>query len=73
MLGMHETKDVAAVELNTSQGESYSYDGQIITGNSQDVLDMVRLGKKQEFRRNFNFISTLGFIVSRSLSLLFQI
>ncbi|RMZ87432.1 hypothetical protein DV736_g5340, partial [Chaetothyriales sp. CBS 134916] len=28
----------------------------------QDALDMLRLGKKQEFRRNFAFISTLGWI-----------
>ena len=28
----------------------------------QDAVDMLRLGKKQEFKRNFNFISTLGFI-----------
>jgi choline transport protein len=29
---------------------------------SQDAMDMFRLGKKQEFKRNFGFISTLGFI-----------
>ena len=28
----------------------------------QDAVDMLRLGKKQEFKRNFNFWSTLGFI-----------
>ena len=27
-----------------------------------DIKDMLRLGKKQEFRRNFSFWSTLGFI-----------
>jgi choline transport protein len=31
-------------------------------GTSQDQLDMARLGKKQEFKRNFSFLSTLGFI-----------
>jgi choline transport protein len=32
-------------------------------GNTaNDVRDMDRLGKKQEFKRNFDFISTLGFI-----------
>lgn len=30
--------------------------------NTQDALDMHRLGKKQEFKRNFSFLSTLGFI-----------
>lgn len=29
---------------------------------SHDIKDMFRLGKKQEFKRNFSFISTLGFI-----------
>jgi choline transport protein len=28
----------------------------------QDVRDMQRLGKKQEFKRNFAFLSTLGFV-----------
>ena len=28
----------------------------------QDHLDMQRLGKKQEFKRNFNFLSALGFV-----------
>ena len=32
--------------------------------NQNDIADMARLGKKQEFKRNFNFLSTLGFIVS---------
>lgn len=31
-------------------------------GNDNDLADMHRLGKKQEFKRNFNFLSTLGFI-----------
>lgn len=29
---------------------------------TQDVKDMFRLGKRQEFKRNFSLISTLGFI-----------
>ncbi|KAF2790260.1 amino acid transporter-like protein [Melanomma pulvis-pyrius CBS 109.77] len=28
----------------------------------QDEIDMKRLGKKQEFKRNFGFLSTLGFV-----------
>ncbi len=36
---------------------------EVIDGDTrQDQLDMLRLGKKQMFRRNFSFISTLGFI-----------
>ncbi|KAK2630179.1 hypothetical protein QTJ16_000999 [Diplocarpon rosae] len=31
-------------------------------GEKTDFDDMQRLGKKQEFKRNFNFLSTLGFI-----------
>jgi hypothetical protein len=32
-------------------------------GDTQaDLADMQRLGKKQEFNRNFNLLSTLGFI-----------
>lgn len=33
-----------------------------MVGNNNDLADMHRLGKKQEFKRNFNFLSTLGFI-----------
>lgn len=31
-------------------------------GDKADFQDMLRLGKKQEFKRNFNLLSTLGFI-----------
>lgn len=31
-------------------------------GSSDDARDMQRLGKKQEFKRNFNFLSALGFV-----------
>jgi hypothetical protein len=35
----------------------------IIYGDTQnDKADMLRLGKQQQFKRNFGFISTLGFI-----------
>jgi hypothetical protein len=35
----------------------------ILEGDTrQDIKDMFRLGKKQEFKRNFSLISTLGFI-----------
>lgn len=30
-------------------------------GFNQDEKDMVRMGKKQEFSRNFNWISSVGF------------
>jgi hypothetical protein len=46
---------------------SYEYGGYgdegIIYGDTQnDKADMLRLGKQQQFKRNFGFISTLGFI-----------
>ena len=30
-------------------------------GYNQDDKDMARMGKKQEFKRNFNWISSVGF------------
>lgn len=30
-------------------------------GYNQDDKDMLRMGKKQEFKRNFNWISSVGF------------
>ena len=30
-------------------------------GYDQDDKDMLRMGKKQEFKRNFNWISSVGF------------
>jgi choline transport protein len=35
---------------------------EILLHDDHDRRDMARLGKKQEFKRNFSFISTLGFI-----------
>ena len=32
-----------------------------IDGYNQDDIDMARMGKKQEFTRNFNWISSVGF------------
>jgi choline transport protein len=29
--------------------------------DGQDAKDMARMGKKQEFKRNFNWISSVGF------------
>ena len=41
-----------------------AYDGyQDVWGDSkEDQRDMLRLGKKQEFRRNFHTLSALGFV-----------
>ncbi|KAK4898226.1 hypothetical protein LTR27_004233 [Elasticomyces elasticus] len=33
----------------------------------QDYHDMMRLGKKQEFKRNFSLISALGFVSGESV------
>jgi hypothetical protein len=32
-----------------------------IEKHGQDDIDMARMGKKQEFSRNFNWISSVGF------------
>ena len=42
-------------------GVAHAYDG-LYGDTPQDVRDMQRLGKQQLFKRNFSFISTLGFI-----------
>jgi len=48
-------------------GESPVYDGdsseQQWGDSPQDLRDMRRLGKKQEFKRNFSFVSALGFVM----------
>ncbi|KAI1617196.1 amino acid transporter-like protein [Exophiala viscosa] len=53
----------------TAQNEAFHQAGAdpdgfegIYGDTTTDVRDMLRLGKKQEFKRNFSFISTLGFI-----------
>lgn len=44
---------------------AYSTDATIddngVDGYGQDEKDMMRMGKKQEFSRNFNWISSVGF------------
>lgn len=62
-----ETADRAnALQSNDQESPSYnslSEDYNVIQGDSAgDIKDMLRLGKKQEFKRNFNILSTLGFI-----------
>jgi hypothetical protein len=59
---MHDNKD-EAYELRTPVSEtgydSKSSDG-IKSGTARDAADMMRLGKKQEFKRNFHAFSMLG-------------
>ena len=63
----HETK--GAVCVLSAAAEEYPFDisaedgrNTIHSETDADIRDMSRLGKKQELRRNFSFISTLGFI-----------
>lgn len=42
--------------------EAFEYGGDGVGDTANDVSDMKRLGKKQEFRRNFSFLAILGFI-----------
>ncbi|KAK5202403.1 hypothetical protein LTR41_011846 [Exophiala xenobiotica] len=61
-------EDAAPQLLNPQEGILCDIDStQLgISGDYADTTaddrDMLRLGKKQEFKRNFNFLSTLGFV-----------
>ena len=46
-----EAAYIAATPLNDEGGEGWG----------QDEKDMARMGKKQEFQRTFNWISSIGF------------
>jgi cbb3-type cytochrome oxidase cytochrome c subunit len=46
-------------QLQTIDSEK-GYNTSIKWGNARDVADMMRLGKKQEFKRNFHAFSMLG-------------
>ena len=54
------SKNELAVDLEPSLEQDVI--AEINMSNNNDILDMARLGKKQEFKRNFSFLSTLGFI-----------
>jgi len=47
---------------NAEEAIPFDETSSIYGDTSQDKIDMHRLGKKQEFKRNFSFISALGFI-----------
>ncbi|KAI9661029.1 MAG: hypothetical protein M1821_009356 [Bathelium mastoideum] len=51
-----DRKNLSAQEVVGSEDES------IWLPTSRDMQDMKRLGKKQEFKRNFGFLATLGFV-----------
>ncbi|KAK5696968.1 hypothetical protein LTR17_024126 [Elasticomyces elasticus] len=55
------------VEESKESGElEPGADEQSVLGG-QDYHDMMRLGKKQEFKRNFSLISALGFVSGESV------
>lgn len=56
--------DIAAQDASRDErAASFSGAEESAWGDTrQDTIDMRRLGKKQEFNRNFNFLSTLGFV-----------
>lgn len=59
---MHDHKD-EAYELRTpvsEMGDDTKPIHGIKSGTAQDAADMMRLGKKQEFKRNFHAFSMLG-------------
>jgi hypothetical protein len=59
---MHDNKD-EAYELRTpvsETGDDAKSTQGLKSGTARDAADMMRLGKKQEFRRNFHAFSMLG-------------
>ena len=60
-----ESKHAGYEESSPSAEDGFPvYDGYVdVWGDSkQDQRDMLRLGKKQEFKRNFHLLSALGFV-----------
>lgn len=60
-------KAVSKVDAHDNSGTP-SYDEHHEAGHGQwgdtshDIRDMLRMGKKQEFKRNFSFLSAIGFV-----------
>ena len=62
---IHE-KSNAQIEVNSASDIDYSNESAIQEqkgGSKHDVYDMSRMGKRQELRRNFRFISIVGFVM----------
>lgn len=58
---MFDHKDAYELQSPVSDtGYDVEPDKGIKSGTSQDAADMMRLGKKQEFKRNFHAFSMLG-------------
>ncbi|RMD41523.1 hypothetical protein DV735_g3598, partial [Chaetothyriales sp. CBS 134920] len=58
-----ETTPIVSGTIEGGYASIIASDSLIAPGTTyQDALDMQRLGKKQEFQRNFAFVSTLGWI-----------
>lgn len=51
--------------MATTEKDATTSAGAVVSDTSsdegQDSKDMARMGKKQEFKRNFNWISSVGF------------
>ena len=57
----HVSEQLAPPDVGSSFNDAEVYNP--IQGDTQhDIRDMQRLGKKQEYKRNFDFLSTLGFV-----------
>lgn len=58
-----EMKGATSTATGIKGMDSFSSDSLEIMGHGEhDKRDMERLGKKQEFKRNFSFWSALGFV-----------
>jgi hypothetical protein len=53
MVGIDEKEHMTADQPLATEPGSEHFD--------QDNIDMARMGKKQEFQRNFNWVSSVGF------------
>jgi choline transport protein len=56
-----EVKPIAQLYLSDSQDDA-GFSGK--KGTDHDQRDMYRMGKKQEFRRNFGFVSIFGYAMT---------
>lgn len=62
---MEDPKPPLSPRQDAVESLSLAYNGDTmdhVLATTEDAKDMHRLGKKQEFRRNFQFLSTLGFV-----------
>ena len=61
-----DEKSNAQIEINSTPDVESSIDGTFRQQNgstTQDIRDMTRMGKRQQLRRDFRFLSIVGFVM----------